>query len=301
MTNLCPMEPLAWRTVVARCLLGSTVKLVAYTLANYASKDGSSVRPGVALLVKDTELGERTVRDALTLLRNLGLIERTFHASPTGLRDKADVYRLTFPDDLEERVAMWDVRRRKVTKCGTEVDPPKPATRKKRTKAPATPAGGSTEESGEPPASAAGGSCSESPETGRDDGSNQGATAGNHRQLVPEPPATGTETTGRSCRPPSQAPSQAPSHNSNNSDHFGSVEGDSEPAEPKSDQGLSYPEALKIIQAIGGEMETFIATIHADHQQHGLDPPSGSALTIAVAKHALVKYPQLLVIDRRTA
>jgi hypothetical protein len=294
------MEPLPWRTVVARCLLGSTVKLVAYTLANYASNDGSSVRPGEALLMKDTELGERTVRDALAKLRDVGLIERTFHASSAGLRDKADVYRLTFPDDLEERVAMWDVKRRKVAKGGVEVEPPKPATRKKRTKAPATPAGGSTEEGTQPPATPAGGSASESPETGHDDSSNQAASTANHRQHVPEPPATDTGTTGRSCRPPSHAPSHAPSHDSNDPDHFGSVEGDDEPAEPKSDLGLSYPEAFKINQALGGEIENLVAAVKADAAEHGLDPPHGQALAIAVAKLALVKYPQLLPI-RRTA
>ncbi|MEU4224346.1 hypothetical protein AB0F17_08635 [Nonomuraea sp. NPDC026600] len=294
------MDPLAWRTVVARCLIGSTVKLVAYTLANYASGDGGSVRPGVALLVKDTELGDRTVRDALTLLRGLGLIERTFHASLTGLRDKADEYRLTFPDDLGERVAMWDPKRRMVTKGGMEVAPPEPATRKKRTKAPATPAGGSTEESSQAPASAAGGWASESPETGHDDGSNQGVTTGNHRQLLPEPPATVTGTTGRSCRPSSHAPSQAPSHYSHTSDHFGSVEGDGDRAEPKSDLGLSYQDAFKVIQSLGGEIDTFVAALHADATEHGHDPLHGQALTIAVAKVALVKYPQLLP-ERRTA
>jgi hypothetical protein len=295
------MEPLAWRTVVARCLLGSTVKLVAYTLANYASKDGSNVRPGVALLVKDTELGERTVRDALTLLRNLGLIERTFQASATGLRDKADEYRLTFPDDLTERVEMWDPKRRKVTKGGVEVAPPKPQTRKKRATAPATPAGGPAADDSEPPATPAAAPYPESPETGRDDGSNRGAAASNHRQLVPEPPAAPAETTGSSCRPSSQAPSQAPSHNSHDRDHFGSVEGDSDRAEPKSDRGLSYAEAFKINQALGATFGTYIEAIHADAERHGLDPPRGEALVIAVAKWALADHPELLSIERRTA
>jgi hypothetical protein len=301
MTNLCPMEPLVWRTVIARCLLGSTVKLVAYTLANYASKDGTSVRPGVALLVKDTELGDRTVRDALAMLRDLGLIERTFQASVTGLRDKADEYRLTFPDDLAERVAMWDPKRRKVTKAGVEVAPPKPQTRKKRTKAPASPAGGSPGESDEPLASPAGGSGSKLEQTGRDLEPQEGVPGGNHRQLLPEPPATGAETTGRSCRPPSHTPSQAPSHNSHTSDHFGSVEGEGEPAELKSDLGLSYAEAFKINQALGATFGDYIAAVQADAIEHGCDPPHGEALVIAVATWALAAHPELLPIDRRTA
>jgi hypothetical protein len=64
---------------------------------------------------------------------------------------------------------------------------------------------------------------------------------------------------------------------------------------------LSHPEALKIIQSVMGEIETFIAAAKADATDHGHDPPEGEALTIAVAKIALVKYPHLLLIDRRTA
>jgi hypothetical protein len=78
------------------------------------------------------------------------------------------------------------------------------------------------------------------------------------------------------------------------------VEGDDEPAEPKSDLGLSYPEAFKINQALGGEIEILVAAVKADAAEHGHDPPSGQALAIAVAKIALVKYPQLLP-TRRTA
>jgi hypothetical protein len=78
------------------------------------------------------------------------------------------------------------------------------------------------------------------------------------------------------------------------------VEGDGDPAEPKSDLGLSYQDAFKINQALGGSFETFIADVKSDAIEHGLDPPHGEALVIAVAKLALVQYPHLLP-ERRTA
>ncbi len=203
-----PIDPLTWRTIVARCLLGSTVKLVAYTLANYASRDGCDVRPGEKLLVKDTQLGVRTVRDALTRLREVGLIYRTFEASATGLADKADEHRLTFPDDLESRVPMWDPKRKKITHKGVEQAAPTPHKRKPRAQAPATDAGGSTPDDADPPATDAGGSPTENSDEAD---ASEPLPGGNHRQLITEPPATHNRTTGRSCRPPSHRPSQGPS------------------------------------------------------------------------------------------
>ncbi|MEV8638963.1 hypothetical protein AB0395_45645 [Streptosporangium sp. NPDC051023] len=294
-----PMDPLTWRTVVARCLLGSTVKLVAYTLANYASSDGSDVRPGEALLIKDTELGERTVRDALTKLREVGLIVRTFHASATGLRDKADEYRLTFPEDLESRVPMWDPKRRRITQGGEEMAPPAPKTRQKRTKAPATDAGGSE---GAPPASPAGGPVengSESVENPVGDAPENPLPGGNHRQLLPEPPATVTGTTGNSCPPPSHAPSQSPSQDSGFSPYGAEVEGETaERCEPSAD--LDYPTAFKIVNQVLSRIPAYTEAIRAKAAAKGRDSPRGEALTIAVARLVLADHPELTP-ERRTA
>ncbi|MGV9536581.1 hypothetical protein ACWDR9_23470 [Streptosporangium sandarakinum] len=202
-----PVDPLTWRTIVARCLLGSTVKLVALTAANYASPNGADVRPGEKLLAKDTELGIRTVRDALAKLRELGLVFRVFEGAASGREDLADEYRLTYPDDLESRVAMWDPKRQKITKGGVEQAPPTPHRRKKRSGVPATDAGTS------PPRNA---HKADTPE---------GLPDGNHRQLITGVPATHARSTGRSCRPPSHAPSHSPSQHTSVSPYGAEVEG----------------------------------------------------------------------------
>ncbi len=274
-----PIDPLTWRTIIARCLLGSTVKLVAYTLANYASPNGADVRPGEALVMKDTELGETTVRSAMAMLRDVGLIYRTFEASTTGLRDKADAYRLTFPGDLEQRIAMWDPKRKRITRGGVEQAPPTPKPRRKKGDPPATDAGGSPVDNSPPPAT----------DTGGDRDENQGETdapddvpGGNHRQEITEPPATDAETTGNTCPPPSHVPSHRPSHNSGFSPYVAEVEG--KPAErrepsahdppayrqpplmvavPSAD--ADYDTARSALAALGPEaMDTWITAAHAE-------------------------------------
>lgn len=221
-----PIDPLTWRTVVARCLLGSTVKLVAYTVANYASSNGADVHPGVKLLMKDTELGDRTVRDALATLRDVGLLHRTFEAASTGLRDMADEHQLTISEDLESRVAMWDPKRKRITFKGVEQAPAVPHKRKKKSEAPATDAGTSPVDNPEPAATDAGGSTT----TNKDEADPpEKLPGGNHRQVITEPPATHNGTTGNRCLPPSHAPSHTPSHHTYDSPYGAEVEG--KPAE----------------------------------------------------------------------
>lgn len=79
------------------------------------------------------------------------------------------------------------------------------------------------------------------------------------------------------------------------------MEGEDGPAEPKSDLGLSYSEAFKINQSLGASFGAYIEAIQDDAKRHGLDPPHGEDLVIAVAKLALVSHPELLSIERRTA
>ncbi len=108
-SDLQAMPRFEWERLVRRCQLGSSAaKLVAAHLAQYASRDGSRVRPGNRRLAATTELNERTVRRALDLLRSLGLIECVFLGSSSGRRALVDEYRLTIPPDLIERVAMLE-------------------------------------------------------------------------------------------------------------------------------------------------------------------------------------------------
>lgn len=267
MIHLSPIDPYSWTRLVRRARLGSSAtKLVALTLADYASPDGSNVRPGNERLAAVTELGEKSVRRALEALRVLGLIERVFEGSKAGRRGLADVYRLTVPDDLGERVEMLAPDEKTpdtVTGVTGLADPSEPV----------------------------------SPDTMTGDWA---AADTEHRSSETGSPVTDDRNTGHHDRPPTSTPTKTPTNPDGLRDHFGSVEGDSEHAEPKSDLGLSYADAFKVIQSLGGEIDIFVADIKADAEVHGHDPPHGKELTIAVAKVALVKYPQLLP-ERRTA
>ena len=247
-----PIDPLTWRTIVARCLLGSTVKLVAYTLANYASRNGADVRPGEKLLAKDTELGMRTVRDALTKLREAGLIHRVFEGAASGSAELADEYRLTFPEDLESRVPMWDPKRKKITKGGVEQAPPTPHRRKKKGEEPATVAGTQPVDNPELPATDAG---SPPPKNPPKVDTPEGVPASNHRQLLHEVPATVARSTGNSCRPPSHAPSHSPSQHTYVSPYGAEVEvGAAERREPSAKSSAAsfrQPPLLTVLPDLG--------------------------------------------------
>jgi hypothetical protein len=93
-----------WERIVLRVVMPSSAKLVALALATYANKDGTRAHPGSARLVAVTGLGRRSVLRWLDLLREIGLIERTFAGSSAGRKALADEYRLTCPVDLLEVV-----------------------------------------------------------------------------------------------------------------------------------------------------------------------------------------------------
>lgn len=92
-----------WERWVRRVRLHPSVKLVALTLATYANRDGTHMYPGVAKLAAVTGLTERSVRDALKTLRDLGLLERTREGFRNGRRALADEHEMRRPTDLEDR------------------------------------------------------------------------------------------------------------------------------------------------------------------------------------------------------
>lgn len=268
--TLRPVDPFEWRRIVRRCRLGATTKHVASVLADYANPDGTRVRPGNERLVAVTELGEKTVRRGLDKLRSVGLILRVFEGSKQGRRGLADEYRLTVPDNLSERVEMLAPDERTSVRV-TGDEPSEPVDEPvDNDESPVTPTG------------------------------DEDLYDVEHRSHDPGTPVTESENTGQGDRPPNHAPTNTPTNPSGFRDHFGSVEGEGDRAEPRSDLGLSYGDAFKIIQRIG-DIEPYVADIRDDADRHGHDPPHGEALTIAVAKLALIKYPQLLPIERRTA
>lgn len=97
-----------WERWVRRCVLPSSTKLVALVMATYAARDGSRVFPGVARLAATTGLSERTVRTALGILRDVGLIERIAEGGRRGVQSFTDVHRLAIPADLMERAQFLD-------------------------------------------------------------------------------------------------------------------------------------------------------------------------------------------------
>lgn len=261
MTHLIPYDRYEWIRLVRRCDLSTTglsasaADHVAVVLAGFGDADGSHVFPGVKLLAKCTKRGDRTVKRALARLRELELLTLVKSGSRHGL-GRADEYRLTYPEDLAERVPMLAPN---------------------MSDSPIVVPGMVAVEEPEPPAETI---------TRGQGGTDQG------------PGATGAGATR--WPPTNHVPPIDQTMIANDRDHFGKVEVDPEPAAPKSDLGLSYPDAFKVIQSLGGEIDVFVADIKADAEAHGHDPPHGQALTIAVAKVALVKYPQLLP-ERRTA
>jgi len=107
--HLIDMDRYEWERVVRRCVLPTPVKTIAAYLAQYANKNGTRIYPGVARLAVVTGLSERSVRAALTTLRDLELITRTRKGSSLGRQALTDEHKLTRPADLINRVHMLDV------------------------------------------------------------------------------------------------------------------------------------------------------------------------------------------------
>lgn len=112
-----PYENLArryeWREAVRRVRFGprSKTREIALIMSDYGNSDGRSYFPGIARLAAVAECSERTARDALATLRELGLLRRVEEGSRHG-RPKAghkphkDHYVLAIPPDLADRVDM---------------------------------------------------------------------------------------------------------------------------------------------------------------------------------------------------
>jgi hypothetical protein len=87
-------------TIAGKTYSAARIKLVAHRLATYADHDGTRIHPGIARLAVDLEIEYRTVRDTLTHLRRLGLLQLV---RPAAGHRRADEYRLTLPADLLDR------------------------------------------------------------------------------------------------------------------------------------------------------------------------------------------------------
>lgn len=104
-TNLLARVRFGKQTVAGKTVSGLTVKAVGERMATYADRDGTRVRPGLARLAVDLETSYTTVRNAVTVLERVGLIQLITPAT----RTHAAVYRLVIPTSLLERedVELW--------------------------------------------------------------------------------------------------------------------------------------------------------------------------------------------------
>ena len=103
--GLQPLDRFSWERQILATPLHPTTKLVALALAVYGNKQGVNCHPGNKALAKALGLSERTVERHLGILRDVGLVARTFRGSAAGRQRLADVYQLVVADDLAQRLA----------------------------------------------------------------------------------------------------------------------------------------------------------------------------------------------------
>jgi hypothetical protein len=97
-----------WERILRRCVLPQPVKSVAAHAAQYANRDGTRIYPGVARLAAVTCLSERSVRDALEVLRQIRVLTRTRKGSSLGRQAMTDEHKMTRPVEIERYVHLLD-------------------------------------------------------------------------------------------------------------------------------------------------------------------------------------------------
>jgi len=87
-----------WRSLVRVLLFETSVKAVALVAAEYADFDtGANCRPGNDALMRETSLGDRSVRNAWSVLRDAKMAERVHKGS--SYKGECDVYQLHIPEN----------------------------------------------------------------------------------------------------------------------------------------------------------------------------------------------------------
>ncbi|MEU8278196.1 hypothetical protein AB0C08_28225 [Microbispora bryophytorum] len=177
-----------------------------------------------------------------------------------GSRNKyADVYQLVLPDDLAERVELTD---------DPELRRGRPADRVDNQAESVDGAGDN------PPVTGP-----STPELRTSRAGTPDISCSNSGHMDVRPPTTTPPTTSTSVFSPYGAEVEVPS--------------------PDADEGdLDYSSAFKIISRVPERMEDYVDAVKAEAAVHGLDPPTGAALTIAVARLALAEHPHLAAEGR---
>ena len=100
--GLTPVDPRTWSHMWARVMASPSVKCVGFACAYFADyKHGHDVRPGIPLLMRVCGgMSNKTVGDALKLMREWGVLWRYYEAAKSGIKGDVDMYQLVFPDDI---------------------------------------------------------------------------------------------------------------------------------------------------------------------------------------------------------
>lgn len=106
-----PVGRFEWEACLRRADLAPLTKLLAYTVAQYATtKSGANAHPGVSRLARVCRVDEKTVKRHLTVLRETGFLLRAQedHWRRRVALGIADTYQLTVPRDFTERSTYLD-------------------------------------------------------------------------------------------------------------------------------------------------------------------------------------------------
>lgn len=112
-----------WRSLVRVLLFETSVKAVALVAGEYADyDDGSNCRPGNDKLMRETSLGDRSVRYAWSIMRAAGMAERVHKGS--SYKGESDVYQLHIPEHWKGYPVLGPNREAFVCQyCGAEFNP----------------------------------------------------------------------------------------------------------------------------------------------------------------------------------
>jgi hypothetical protein len=87
-----------WERHLRVAEMSIVTKGIAFLMATYSDGTGTNVRPPIEKVMQHSGLGERAVREHLSLLRGTGwLILVSPGAGGRGRRTRASVYRLSYP------------------------------------------------------------------------------------------------------------------------------------------------------------------------------------------------------------
>lgn len=95
-----------WNALIRELNVDPSIKLVARTMADHADESGKGCDAGSETLALETSYSKRTIYNALTALKDLGIVVRTRRGVPyRGMRDE---YQLIIPSNWEDVVRAGD-------------------------------------------------------------------------------------------------------------------------------------------------------------------------------------------------